>query len=105
MDVQKSNEFYMKACEFWEFLRYSFDRDEEEWERGIYIILDDLNAAVKHNPGNVDALCMRVEMISDHLGAYEEALEEAEKLVKIAPDNAQYIKLRDRIRQHANAIE
>jgi hypothetical protein len=103
MDLQKSNELYLKAYKFWDFLRDSYSRNEDEWERGIYMILGDLKAAMEHNPANLDALCMRVEMIGDQLGAYEEALEEAEKLVQIAPDNAEYNKLCDRIRQRTNA--
>jgi hypothetical protein len=102
MNAQKSQEFYDKACKFWEFLRDSYSRDEDEWSRGIDMILNDLAAAVKHNPSNLDALRMRVEMIGDQLGAYEEALEEAEKLAKLAPEKMEYRELCDRMRQKMN---
>ena len=39
MDPTKSDEFYKKACDLWEFLRDSFSRGEDEWERGVYMIL------------------------------------------------------------------
>ena len=40
-------------------------------------------------------------MIGDHLGAYEEAADEADKLVALDPANAKHIALRDRMRQRA----
>ena len=101
MDATKSDELYKKACDLWEFLRDSYSRDEDEWERGVYMILGDLRRALKHDPAHAAALRMVVEMIGDGLGAYEEAADEAEKLVQLDPANAGSVALRDRMRNRA----
>lgn len=65
---KKSNELFLKAAEFWNILRTSFDQGENEWKRGIYVILSDLAEALEQNPRNIEAQRMRVEMIADKLG-------------------------------------
>ncbi len=99
MDAEKSRELYVKACKFWEFLRDSYSPDEDEWERGIDVILGDLKKALKADPNNLDARRLRVEMIGDQLGAYVEALAEADKLVSQAPDNPAFRELQTRMRR------
>src|SRR4051794_13885664 len=100
MDSKRSAELYEEACLFWDVLTGSFDRDELDWDEAIHNnILGPLAEAFSLDPNNLDVRRMRIEMIGEEMGAYEEALEEAEELVLRAPNHVGYRELRDRIQK------
>jgi hypothetical protein len=67
------------------------------------LVLGPLRAALDCDPDYIPALEMRVRVMTDELGAYAEALDEATELVKKDPNNAEYHALRARILQSARA--
>ncbi|GAP95054.1 hypothetical protein NIES2104_15740 [Leptolyngbya sp. NIES-2104] len=66
-------------------------------------ILASLGLALNENPDHLEARELKVLLMVEQLGAYEEALEEADELVRRAPNHAAYRHLRDRAQQLANA--
>lgn len=103
LDPAQSAFLVGQARRFFDFLRQSYSSDEKEWEPGIYIVIADLRSAIAIDPNNLEARRMLVEMIGDQLGAFEEALEEANQLALRAPEQAAVLILRDRIRARATS--
>lgn len=95
---------FPQILDLWDVLRSSYFRDEPEWESGIYRLLDYLQHLLKIAPKTLDARELRIRLIGNELGAYREALEEAETLVQLAPENSAYQALREEIRQKASPI-
>ncbi|HIK17329.1 MAG TPA: hypothetical protein IGS53_18840 [Leptolyngbyaceae cyanobacterium M33_DOE_097] len=93
MNNQSKEALLQEAQQLWDVLdsmRDDFEEGTGDFEARVYDVLDYLDAALNLDQNFDSALALKVELMTNELGAYEDAVEEAERLTQIAPNNPQY---------------
>lgn len=109
MSNQSKEALLQEAKDIWGVLNSMRDEFEEgtgDFEARVYDVFDYINAALSLDQNFDEALAMKVQLMAAELGAYEDAVEEAERLVQIAPNNPKYqamlIAIRDKLAIYRN---
>lgn len=93
MSHQSKEALLQEAQTLWDVLnslRDDFEEGTGDFEARVYDVITYLDAALGLDQNFDEALALKVQLMTNELGAYEEALEEAERLVEIAPNHPKY---------------
>ncbi len=93
MSHQSKEALLQEAQELWDVLnslRDDFEPGTGDFEARVYDVIAHIDAALSLERNFAQALALKVQLMTDELGAYEEAVQEAERLVQIAPNHPKY---------------
>ena len=95
MSNRSKEDYLQKARNLWDVLNSVRDEFEKagDFNACVYNILSEIDMALNLDTNFEKALSFKIQIMTNELGAYEETLEEAERMVRLVLNHPKYRKM------------